>query len=69
MLRLLCSYRETPVDMGHLSVQVETEDQEEYSCHHKGTAADKLEEIDSSTRWTHHDSLYADESNQWQDLM
>lgn len=48
--------------MGHLSVQVETEDDEEDSRHDEGTAADKLEEVDPSTGRTHHDSLYADES-------
>ena len=35
----LCAYREAPVDMGHLGVQVEAEDQEEDSRHHEGTAA------------------------------
>lgn len=49
--------------MGHPDVQVEAEDEEEDSCHDEGTAADKLEEVDASTGWTHHDSLYADESN------
>lgn len=49
--------------MGHLGVQVEAEDQEEDSRHYEGTAADKLEEVDPSTGRTHHDSLYADESN------
>lgn len=62
------TYREVPVDVGHLDVQVEAEDQEEDSCHYKGTAADKLKEVDSSTGRTHHDSLYADESNEWEDL-
>lgn len=58
-----CTYREAPVDVGHLGVQVEDEDQEEDSCHHEGTAANKLKEVDPSTGWAHHDSLYADESN------
>lgn len=49
--------------MGHLGVQVEAEDQEEDSRHYEGTAADKLKEVDPSTGRTHHDSLYADESN------
>lgn len=49
--------------MGHPDVQVEAEDEEEDPCHHEGTAADKLEEVDASTGRTHHDSLYADESN------
>lgn len=61
----LCAYREAPVDMGHLGVQVEAEDQEEDSCHHEGTAADKFKEVDPSTGRTHHDCLYADESNKW----
>ncbi len=60
-----CTYREAPVDVGHLGVQVEAEDQEEDSRHHEGTAADKLEEVDPSTGRAHHDSLYADESNKW----
>ena len=50
--------------MGHLGVQVETEDQKEHSCHHEGTAADKLKEVDPSTGRAHHNSLYADESNE-----
>lgn len=58
------TYREAPVDVGHLNVQVEAEDQEEDSCHHKGTAADKLKEVDASTGRTHHDGLYADEANE-----
>lgn len=49
--------------MGHPDVQVEAEDEKEDSCHDEGTAADKLEEVDASTGRTHHDSLYADESN------
>lgn len=55
--------REAPVDVGHLGVQVEAEDEEEDSRHHEATAADKLEEVDPSTGRTHHDCLYADESN------
>lgn len=51
--------------MGNLIVQVEAEDQEEDSSHYEGTAADKLKEVDPSTGRTHHDSLYADESNKW----
>lgn len=62
------TYREAPVDVGHLGVQVETEDQEEDARHHEGTAADELKEVDASTGRTHHDCLYADESNKWQDL-
>ena len=58
------TYREAPVDLGNLGVEVETEDQEENSCHHEGTAADKLKEVDASTGRTHHDGLYADESNE-----
>ena len=50
--------------MGHLGVQVEAEDQEEHPCHHKGTAADKLKEVDASTGGAHHDGLYADESDE-----
>lgn len=50
--------------MGHLSVEVEAEDQKEDSRHHKGTAADKFKEVDASTRRTHHDGLYADESDE-----
>lgn len=49
--------------MGHPDVQVEAEDEEEDSRHDKGTAADKLEEVDASAGRTHHDSLYADESD------
>lgn len=60
----LCTYREAPVDVGHLGVQVEAEDKEEGSCHHKGTAADKLKEVDPSTAGTQHDSFYADECNE-----
>lgn len=54
--------------MGHLGVQVEAEDQEEDPCHHEGTAADKLKEVDPSAGRAHHDSLYADESNEGQHL-
>lgn len=60
----MCTYREAPVDVGHLGVQVEAEDEEEDSGHHEATAADKLEEVDPPAGRTHHDSLYADESNQ-----
>lgn len=51
--------------MGHPGVQVETENQEQDPRHHEATAADKLEEVDASTRRAHHDSFYADESNEW----
>lgn len=57
--------RQVPVDKRHLGVQVEAEDEEEDSRHHEGTAADKLEEVDPSTGWALHDSLYADESDEW----
>lgn len=57
------THRQAPVDMGHLGVQIEAEDDEEDSRHDEGTAADKLEEVDSSAGRTHHDGLYADESN------
>lgn len=62
------TYREAPVYVGHLGVDVEAEDQEEDSCHHKSTAADKLKEVDPSTGGTHHDSFYADEADEWKDL-
>lgn len=52
-----------PVEMWHLGVHVEAEDEEEDSCHHEGTAADKLEEVDPSTGTALHDRFYADESN------
>lgn len=58
-----CTHRQAPVDMGHLGVQVEAEDDEEGPRHDEGTAADKLEEVDPSAGRTHHDGLYADESN------
>ena len=54
--------------MGHPDVQVEAEDEEEDSRHDEGTAADKLEKVDATTGWTHHDGLYADESDKCQDL-
>lgn len=57
------TYRQAPVNMGHPDMQVEAEDEEEDSRHDEGTAAHKLEEVDASTGWTHHDGLYTDESN------
>lgn len=50
--------------MGHPDVQVEAEDEQEDSRHDEGTAADKLEEVDASAGWAHHDGLYADEADQ-----
>ena len=61
---LPCTYREVPVDVGDLEMEVEAEDQEENSCYHEGTAADKLKEVNSSTGRAHHDGLYADESDE-----
>lgn len=58
------TYREAPVHMGHLDVQVEAEDQEEESRYDKGTAADELEEVDSSAGRTHLDRFYADEAEE-----
>lgn len=49
-------------------MQAEAEDQEKDSRHHKGTAADKLKEVDASTWRAHHDRLYADESDEGENL-
>lgn len=61
---LPCTYREVPVDLGDLEMEVEAEDQEENSCYHKGAAADKLKEVNPSTGRTHHDGFYADKSDE-----
>lgn len=62
------THREAPVDVRHLGVQVEAEDEEENPRHHAGAAADKLKEVDASAWRAHHDGLYADESNEGQHL-
>lgn len=62
------THREAPVDVRHLGVQVEAEDEEENTRHHAGAAADKLKEVDASARRAHHDGLYADESDEGQHL-
>lgn len=48
-------------------MDVEAENQEKNCCHHEGTAADKLKEVNSSTGRTHHDGLYADKTDERQD--
>ena len=58
------AYRKAPVDMGHLGVKVEAEDEQKNSCDHEGTAADKLKEVDASAGRAHHDGLYADEPDE-----
>lgn len=64
----MCTDRQVPVDVGNPGVQVEGENQEEDSGHHEGAAADKLEEVDASTRGTHHDRFDANESDERKDL-
>lgn len=55
-----CTHCEVPVDVGHLGVETESEDEKQDSRHHEGTAADELKEVDCSARGTQHDCLYAD---------
>lgn len=42
------THRQAPVDVVHFGVQTEAEDEEEDAGDYKGTAADKLKEVDPS---------------------
>lgn len=59
---------QVPVDLGDPHVKVQTEQNQQDSSHHKCTTAHKLKEVEAFTRRTLHDGLYADESNQGQNL-
>lgn len=63
------THREAPVDVRHLGVQVEAEDEEQDARHHAGTAADKLKEVDAPAWRARHDGLYADEADEGQHLV
>ena len=49
-------------------MKVETEQNQQDSGHHKGTAAHKLKKVEAFTRGALHDGLYADERDQGQGL-
>ena len=49
-------------------MQVEAEDDQQHSGHHKAAAADKLKEVDASTWQAKHDGLDANETDEGQDL-
>ena len=59
---------QVPVDLGDPHVKVQTEQNQQDSSHHKCTTAHKLKEVEAFTRRALHDGLYADESNQGQNL-
>ena len=64
----VCVYREAPVDVGNLDVEVEAEDEEEDAGDHEGAAADELKEVDTPAGRAQHDGLNADEPQQGQHL-
>ena len=62
------AYHEAPVDVGHLDVQVEAEDEEEDPGDDEGAAAGKLKEVHAPTGRAQHDGLDTDEAQQGQHL-
>ena len=64
----VCTYREAPVDVGHLDVQVEAEDDQEDPGDDERAAADELKEVDAAAGRAQHDGLDADEAQQRQHL-
>lgn len=62
------THGQVPVNLGDPHVEVQTEQDQQDSRHHKSATAHKLKKVEAFTRGALHDGLYADERNQGQDL-